>query len=137
MVPRHSAFINAGTELGHFHVGFAPPIRNFARLQTNDLASVAFAMAMPPSSNPSGQRRFGHGSPGRVGPVATGPVRWRLDSARALLHFVLRFSNFFVRRIFDAGELVSRVSGRENQLVELQLQSQRVTVLRSLDQKNH
>lgn len=55
MVPRHSAFINAGTELGHFHVGFAPPIRNFARLPTDDLASFAFAMAMRPSSNSSAE----------------------------------------------------------------------------------
>jgi len=58
-----------------------------------------------------------------------------LGSARALLHFDLRFSDFFVRRILDASDMVPRIFGRENQFVELQLHSQRVTVLRRLDQK--
>jgi len=62
-------------------------------------------------------------------------VRMPLGSARALLHFDLRFSDFFVRRILDASDMVPRIFGRENQFVELQLQSQRVTVLRRLDQK--
>jgi hypothetical protein len=67
---------------------------------------------------------------------------WRLcgsrsGSARALQDFDLRFLDLFVRRLVDAGDVVSRISGRENQFIELQLQRQRVAVLRRLDQKNH
>jgi hypothetical protein len=39
----------------------------------------------------------------------------------ALQDFDLRFLDFFVRRLLDAGYVVSRIFGRQNQFVELQL----------------
>jgi hypothetical protein len=39
----------------------------------------------------------------------------------ALQDFGLRFLDFFVRRLLDAGYVVSRIFGRQNQFVELQL----------------
>ena len=55
----------------------------------------------------------------------------------ALQDFGLRFLDFFVRRLLDAGYVVSRIFGRQNQFVELQLWSQRIAALRRLDQKDH
>lgn len=52
-------------------------------------------------------------------------------------NFDLRFFEFFVRRLLDTSNVVARVPGRQDQLVELQLQGQRVAVLRRLDQKDH
>jgi hypothetical protein len=48
-----------------------------------------------------------------------------------------RFFDIRVGRPFDADDVVPRALGCHDQLVKLQLQGQRVAVLRRLDQKDH
>jgi hypothetical protein len=59
------------------------------------------------------------------------------DLPGVLQDFGLCCLDLFVRRLLDARDVVSRILGREDQFVELQLQSQRVAVLRRLYQEDH
>src|SRR6185437_15099657 len=61
----------------------------------------------------------------------------RSGSAGTIENVDLRFFEFFVRRLLDAGNAIACVLGCQDQLVEFQLQGQRVAVLRRLDQKDH
>lgn len=60
--------------------------------------------------------------------------RWRID---ALLQFVLRCLKYVIGCFLDAGEMVPRVLGSNDQFVEIQLARQRIPVLRCLNEEHH
>jgi hypothetical protein len=64
--------------------------------------------------------------------VTTG--RWHVD---ALFQLVLCCLKYVIGRLLDAGEVVARVLGGDDQFVELQLERQRISVLRCLNEKHH
>jgi hypothetical protein len=63
--------------------------------------------------------------------------RFSAARLRPVFHLDLGRFQYMVSGFLDTGHLVSRILGRDNQFVKLQLERERIAVLRGLNQEHH